>query len=231
MKTFEEIRNDLKSAYDAKASEQSKTKAAWWKTKERDLFLSKFKKGRKKRILEIGCGTGADSIDFKSKGYGVTCTDLSPKNIEICRENGLNAQVMDFANLDFAPATFEGVYAMNCLLHVKKDSLENILLDINTLLRPSGLFYIGVYGGPDREGEHEDDTYEPRRFFASYTDNQIIKIVSGIFDMIYFHRIELERERLVHFQSMILRKKLGEVDPDAGDGPMTIHPKANPEQF
>ena len=51
------------------------------------------------------------------------------------------------------------------------------------------------------------DWHDPKRFFASYTDEQVIGLVGEIFDLMYFRRIELERPGPVHFQSMILRGK------------------------
>ena len=230
MKATAELLEDLKKSYDAKARERAGKDIQWWKKKEREQFLSKFKKGRKRRLLELGSGTGQDAIYFKSKGFGVVCTDLSPKNIEICREKGLDAQEMDFFNLDFPPSSFEAVYAMNSLLHVPHESFGQVLDSINNLLTPTGIFYLGVYGGQDKEGAIDTDDYEPKRFFSSYTDSQIIQIVSELFDLLYFHRVELERERHVHFQSMILRRKKGLAE-GADDGPTAFHLKANPDQF
>ena len=63
----------------------------------------------------------------------------------------------------------------------------------------------GVYGGGDAEGVPDEDNHEPRRFFASYTDEQVIQLVCEVFDLMYFRRIELARPGPVHFQSMILR--------------------------
>jgi SAM-dependent methyltransferase len=230
MKASAEILEDLKKSYDSKAKERAGKDIQWWKKKEREQFLSKFKKGRKRRMLELGCGTGQDAIYFKSKGFGVVCTDLSPKNVEICIEKGLDAQEMSFFDLDFQPSSFEAIYAMNSLLHVPHESLGQVLDSINNLLAPSGIFYMGVYGGQNKEGPIETDDYEPKRFFASYTDSQIIQIVSEFFDLLYFHRVELERTRHVHFQSMILRSKKGMAE-GADSGPTAFQLKANPDQF
>jgi hypothetical protein len=35
-----------------------------------------------------------------------------------CRDKGLDAQVMDFSQLNFPAQSFDAVHAMNCLLHV-----------------------------------------------------------------------------------------------------------------
>ncbi len=212
MDKYNELLEDLKNAYDSKVLERNESILAPWKEKERDRFLSEIKQGGKKRLLEIGCGTGRDSLFFKSKGFEVVCTDLSPGNIELCRENGLDAQVMDFLNLDFPTSSFDAIFAQNCLLHAPKNLLGKILCNIARLLRPSGLFFLGVYGGLDKEGVLAEDNYEPKRFFSSYTDIQIIQIVSKIFKLVYFHRVELEPENPVHFQSMILKPKTEQID-------------------
>jgi SAM-dependent methyltransferase len=68
--------------------------------------------------LEIGAGTGNDGLYFQNNGLDVTCTDLSPDMVNLCREKGLKAYVMDFLSLDFPPGSFDAIYALNCLLHV-----------------------------------------------------------------------------------------------------------------
>jgi hypothetical protein len=80
-----------------------------------------------------------------------------------------------------------------------------VLKGIRAVLKPKGLFYMGVYGGPESEGIWEDDTYTPKRFFSFYPDERIQKIVSDFFEIFYFKAIPLEEGR-PHFQSMILRK-------------------------
>lgn len=207
MNIYNELVKNLRKAYDAKALERNISSIWPWKAEERERFLSEIKRAGKQRLLEIGCGTGRDSLFFQSKGFDVVCTDLSPENIALCRNKGLNAHVMDFLHLDFPPSSFDAVFALNCLLHVPKDLIHQTLRNIRRLLHPTGLFYLGVYGGHDREGVLDDDNYEPKRFFVSYTDIHIIQIVNEIFDVLYFRRIELESFKSVHFQSMILKLK------------------------
>ena len=66
---------------------------------------------------------------------------------------------------------------------------------------------MGTYGGPDNEGVFTEDTYEPKRFFSFYPDTEILQIVSKIFDLVYFNKLELEYDKPIHFQSMILKRK------------------------
>jgi hypothetical protein len=73
-------------------------------------------------------------------------------------------------------------------------------------MKPGGLFYMGVYGGPDFEGIRPDDRHEPKRFFASYPDRVLLERVTQVFDLRYFRRLEVEPGTQTHFQSLILAK-------------------------
>jgi SAM-dependent methyltransferase len=114
--------------------------------------------------------------------------------------------VMDFLSLDFPAGSFDAVYALNCLLHVPKKDLPNVLETIQRLLKPDGLFYMGIYGKEDFEGVWPEDVYEPKRYFSFYTDEKIKTISSQFFEIVYFKVVPLEdNER--HFQSLILKRR------------------------
>jgi SAM-dependent methyltransferase len=159
----------------------------------------------KTRLLEIGAGPGLDSQYFSQGGLEVICTDLSPENVNLAQMRGLDARVMDYANLDFAPASFEAVYAMSCLLHVPSEHLPTVLAGIQSVLVPEGLFYYGQWGGERIEGIYEDDVNEPKRFFCLYPDEELRKIVIDHFEVLSFEAIEVE-DQVLHYQSFFLRK-------------------------
>jgi 2-polyprenyl-3-methyl-5-hydroxy-6-metoxy-1,4-benzoquinol methylase len=46
-----------------------------------------FKRWRDKRVLEIGCGIGTDTINFARNGAWVTAVDLSRRSIEIAKKH------------------------------------------------------------------------------------------------------------------------------------------------
>lgn len=113
---------------------------------------------------------------------------------------------MDFYDLEFEEEKFDAVWALNTLLHVPKKSLEDVLENIKKILKPRGLFYIGIYGGYDSEGIWEEDLYEPKRFFSFYEERQIKGVVKKHFDLVDFQVSEFQDIDL-DFQSIILRKK------------------------
>src|ERR1017187_963444 len=48
--------------------------------------FAEFEKWREKRVLEIGCGIGTDTINFARHGARVTSVDLSEKSLELARQ-------------------------------------------------------------------------------------------------------------------------------------------------
>src|SRR5579863_8922999 len=204
---YEQVITDLRNAYNRKAEERDQSELADWKIEERQKFFSLLQQEGKKRVLEVGAGTGKDSKFFQDNGLEVISTDLSSEMVRLCLAKGLTAYVMDFLHLDFPPASFDAIYSLNCLLHVPKSDLPAVLQALQNLLKPSGLFYMGLYGGIEREGPWKDDQHEPKRFFSYHTDANMQQIVKTYFDLMYFCPIDLPREENIHFQSMILRHR------------------------
>lgn len=201
------IKDNLRQAYDRQAAERDASVLEDWKKKERDDFFTLLQKEKKHTLLEIGSGPGRDGVFFQENGLKVTCIDLSPEHVKLCLNKGLDARVMDMCSLSFPPGSFDSVYAMNSLLHLTKEELPGVLKSIDSLLKPEGLFYMGVYGGIDSEGIREKDVTVPKRFFSFYTDDQLKKTVETVFDIVYFRTISLEHIKSHNFQSLLLRKK------------------------
>ena len=200
------FKNNLITSYNNHAQERDKYTMEAWKVEERANFLALLQSKNKRSLLEIGAGTGRDSKFFQDIGMSVTCIDLSPEMIKLCQQKGLSAQVMDMTNLDFPADSFDAVYALNSLLHIPKSDFRTVLGNIKKVLKPSGLFYLGVYGSDEEfEGIWEQDTYDPKRFFSFHTDEGIQKTTSEVFELLYFKHIPVEGSR-PHFQSLILEK-------------------------
>jgi SAM-dependent methyltransferase len=127
--------------------------------------------------------------------------------VQKCKEKGLQAEVMSFDRLDFPDNYFESIWALNCLLHVPKENIKTVLSEIRRVLKPSGIFYMGVYGGENSEGIWENDPYEPKRFFSFFEDDAIKELLSDLFNIEYFNVVPSEIVGgKFHFQSIILRK-------------------------
>lgn len=204
---YDEVISTLRQAYDNHAGQRDAAGLAEWKIAEREGFVSLLRAEGKRTLLEIGAGPGHFGAFFRDAGFDVTCTDLSPEMVALCRAKGLRAYVMDFLSLDFPPASFDAVFALNCLLHVPSADLDQVLASIQRLLRPGGLFFYGVYGGYSFEGIWPEDHHQPNRYFVFYPDDELRRHVAGRFDEVSFRAIPLEDDGESHFQSLILRPK------------------------
>jgi ubiquinone/menaquinone biosynthesis C-methylase UbiE len=202
---YPELKTNLVKAYNRYADDRDKREIDAWKIQERDHFVTLLKEQQKRTLLEIGAGTGKDSQSFQESGFEVVCTDGALGMVKLCRKKGLTALVTDFYNLGFTEESFDAIWALNCLLHVPKKELPAVLRGIRSVLKPMGLFYMGVWGGTESEGVWDSDSYTPKRFFSLYPDQQIQTVVADLFEVFYFKAVSFENLEL-HFQSMILEK-------------------------
>ncbi|WP_250028683.1 class I SAM-dependent methyltransferase [Paractinoplanes maris] len=194
-----------RAAYDeAAAADRDSHAKDHWKLDERDAFLDRLRAAGARTLLDIGCGTGQDSLFFQQEGLAVTAVDLSPAMVERARAKGVEASVRDVLDLGFARSSFDAVYSLNTLLHVPNGDLSAALVAIRTVMAPGGLFYLGVYGGEDEEGVAPEDVHVPARFFSFRSDRQVLRFVEPIFEVLDFH--VYDNRAGLHFQSLTLVK-------------------------
>lgn len=68
-------------------------------------LFAEFEKWRGKKVLEIGCGIGTDTINFARAGAEVTAVDLSAKSLELAKKR---AEVFGFSDrINFYEANAE----------------------------------------------------------------------------------------------------------------------------
>jgi SAM-dependent methyltransferase len=112
-----------------------------------------FPRWKGKRVLEVGCGIGTDTINFARAGATVTAVDLSEKSIELARTR---AKVFDLADrVDFRRADaerlsafvpvepFDLVYSFGVIHHSPQP--ERIVAEMRRFLRPGGTLKLMVY--------------------------------------------------------------------------------------
>lgn len=204
MDDYREVVASLRQAYGppAAAKRDGMAKEAF-KVDERGRFLELLRDRGATSLLEVGAGTGHDSLYFQEHGLRVLCTDLSPAMVERCRAKGLDARVADFLSLGVPPASFDAVYALNCLLHVPTRVLPRVLAAIGDVLAPGGLCYVGTWGGTDEEGPVQDERYPVPRFFAFRSDRVMRQALAEHFHVLSFATFDADGN---HFQSFVLEK-------------------------
>ena len=196
------IKSNIKDSYNKNAHMRNHNFIENWKEQEILKVLAKVDMKKELKLLDLGAGNGIYAKYFKDKGIDVSCIDLSEEMINLCLKKELKAKVMDFYDLKFDESSFDIVWSLNTLLHVSKENIEKVLKQIKKVLKPNGIFYLGMYGGENFEGIWKDDSYYPQRFFSFYEDSLIKEIVGKYFDIVGFDSIDIEN-RHSKFQSII----------------------------
>lgn len=203
---YDDLIHALKEAYNNAVDERDQKEIDLWKLELQTEFCELLSNEGKQTLLEIGAGTGDASLFFQEQGLKVTCTDLSPENVKRCISKGLDAHEMDFKNLSFPASSFDAVFAINCLLHVPRQDFKAILEDIHELLKTSGLFFLGQYGGKEFAGINPEDHYKPKRFFSLMTDDEFQRQTGAVFSIQRFDTVQPNSDDEFHFQYSYLRR-------------------------
>ena len=121
------------------------------------FFLKHLSHGGK--LLDLGCGSGRDSAYFSA-------LDGSEELCKRVKENyGIEALCINFEDISF-DAEFDAIWACASLLHVEKVNMPEVLNNVSTALKPSGILYASFkYGSSERINNG--------RFFNDYTENDI----------------------------------------------------------
>ncbi|UIZ56657.1 class I SAM-dependent methyltransferase [Acinetobacter sp. SCLZS86] len=103
-------------------------------------------------ILDVGCGSGRDTLAFKNKGYKVDAIDYSEALVERATLlTGLQVRLQSFYEID-EHEVYDGVWACASLLHCERTRLAEVVGKLIHALKPDGVLYMSFkYGDSDRE--------------------------------------------------------------------------------
>lgn len=113
-------------------------------------FLAELPEGA--RILDVGCGSGRDTLAFKKKGYQVDAIDYSEELVKkASRLTGIPIKLKSFYEVDDYEA-YDGIWACASLLHCERTRLKEVIGKLVSALKPNGVLYMSFkYGNGDRE--------------------------------------------------------------------------------
>jgi SAM-dependent methyltransferase len=134
---------------------------------ELDTFAGAVGAGR--RVLEIGSGGGRDAVYLESLGLQVRRTDVTPAFVDLLREDGFTADVLDPLRDDLTDPVwphelYDAVWANACLLHVRRAHLPTVLERLRRATRPGGLLRFSVKEGNGEQWLNRGPVTEPRLF-------------------------------------------------------------------
>lgn len=154
------------------------------------------------KALEIGCGTGTNTIWLAQQGFEMTGMDISPTAIAQAEAKVIAAGVKcrlivgDFLVDRVPKGPFEFVYDRG-VLHVFDEAVDraHFAQRIADLLVPQGMWHslIGSTDGPPR------DTGPPRR-----SANEIVAAVEPHFEILELRSTTFDNDRHSHARAWVL---------------------------
>ncbi len=138
--------------------------------KEKHQFLLKYLKPHD-HILDLGCGSGRDSLAFLQAGYHVTATDGSKELCELASQNiSQPVKCQLFQDLDDVEQ-FDAIWACASLLHLSGEELKNVLVKVERALKKEGYLYVSF-----KHGTFEG--YDGDRYFKNFTEASFNEFMS-----------------------------------------------------
>ena len=156
---------------------------------------------RGKKVLELGCGQGIDTLLISSWAESLVTCDFNPHRSE---EDNVAAIKMDHSKtLPFISGEFDVVVASLCLHYFYWDNTERIIKDILRVLAKDGVlicrlnsnqdFNYGAVGYPEIEPGLYDVDGTSKRFFSL---NDALRLFGGRWEIIELEHKTIDRYEL-----------------------------------
>lgn len=161
--------------------------------------------GSRGRVLNVGSGPGQDGLLLETKGLQVVCLDGSESMVELSRERGLETIQADLLSIPFPDQSFDGVWAYTSLLHVKRSEIVKALREILRVLKPKGIFGLGMIEGEGELYRENTGGVNLPRWFAFYSKEELQALLnSNGFKILYFEKFQVRSKIYLNF---IAKKK------------------------
>lgn len=136
-------------------------------------------------VLDLGCGTGRDSLFFMENGLHVTAVDVSQAALDKIRRPNIRKICADLSDLALEPDSFNAVYAHLSLHYFDDAATRRIIAGVYQALKPGGVFCLRcksvkdpLYGRGARVGPDMFEEEHLRHFFSP----EYMQDVLGVFD-------------------------------------------------
>lgn len=117
-------------------------------------------------VLDLGCGSGRDTITLEERGFYVTAMDGSEEMCKLAEVNTdqevlqMTYEEMEFDNV------FDGIWACASLVHLTDEEMRDVMKKLILALKMDGILYFSVHKG-DRDGIYNG------RYFRDYSKKEL----------------------------------------------------------
>ncbi len=166
--------------------------------------FAQFERWAGKRVLEIGCGLGTDTMNFARAGAQVTAVDLSEKSIDLARKRAQVLGLQDairFAQADaehltdvIAPEPFDLVYSFGVIHHTPHP--QRVLDLVPAYMRAGSEFRLMMYARNSwkdimiESGFDQPEAQSGCPFAFTYTQDEMRAMLSA------FNVVEIRQDHI-----------------------------------
>lgn len=187
--------------------------APFYKEAINALVLSlPFKSGKKRRIIDLGCGTGniTKAVKERYPDVSVVCVDLAANMLELAKVKLSGYKDVEYwcgnvQDYDYG-GRCDAVISSLVLHHLEKNDKKRFYRRIHDALLPGGVFYIADYVLPSNAYLARAFVQEWKKFMAkSLTSAQIAELLAN-------HKREDRPAELIFELDLLRRSGFRDVD-------------------
>jgi SAM-dependent methyltransferase len=189
----------------------------WWFTGRRAVIwslLGPLAADRPLRVLDAGCGTGRNLVEFRTLGP-VSGVDPSPEALAFCRERGLeDVRPGSLEALPFDDGAFDLILATDVIEHLRDDGVG--LAELRRVSAPAGHLLLTVPAYRWLWSEHDDAHHHFRRYTLRQLRRRVRAAGWQPVSWSYFNTTLLPAVAAVRLASRLRRRDRGG-DPPRSD--------------
>ena len=124
-------------------------------------------------VLDLGCGSGRDTLFLEDEGFSVTAMDGSARMCELAEiHTGRDILHLRVEDMEFDDV-FHGIWACAVLGHFPPDKIQEVMQKILNALKDDGILYFSVRKG-DRNGRYNG------RYYYDYSRDSLDNLMDPI---------------------------------------------------
>lgn len=147
-----------------------------------NLLIAQFRRHKVENVLDMTCGTGAQTIGLKKAGFSVVGSDLSRGMLEIARKKsaGLSISYHEADMRTVALGQFDGIISMfNAVGHLETDGFSQAMRNAWKNLRPGGIYVFDIFNRDLMGLAPEDEIIDAVREVG---DTKFVRFTRSAFD-------------------------------------------------
>jgi SAM-dependent methyltransferase len=134
----------------SKAWDWNLAQEEYWRTPSDELYPVAFRwrDSGYKKVLDLGCGVGRNSIFLSQMGFDVHAFDLSPSAIEELTHKieklklKIRTKIGDMLELPYADEYFDSILAFHSIYHTDMQGLLNVIREMRRVLVDGGEIFL-----------------------------------------------------------------------------------------